>query len=340
MSEKRQSGIELLRIIAMFLILVQHANGLAIGLPGAYECVGDPIDSFSRIFIQSLAIVGVDVFVLISGWFGISFNLKRLGEFLFQCLFFSIIVTFAAWLINGRPEIGIKSLAGMIFLGKSYWFVKCYLLLYILSPVLNSFINTANKKDVALILFLFLAVMLFYGWPDSMPEFNFGASSVSFIGLYLLARYVKKYCQGLCSRPMWHYAGNYFLVAFLLAAMSFVLYRQEAPIEITRCIFSYVNPLIIAGALSLVLLFAKMDFTSFLVNQVARSSFSVYLFHCGPIVWALFLAECGHIYHSYSGIGMLSRMLLFLLAVFAIAVIIDQIRLFLSALLFRKKQNE
>ena len=141
MSEKRQSGIELLRIIAMFFVLVQHANGLAIGLPGAFECVEAPTYSFLRIVIQSLAIVGVDVFVLISGWFGISFNLKRLGEFLFQCLFFSIIVTFAAWLISGRPEIGIKSLAGMIFLGKSYWFVKCYLLLYILSPVLNSFIN-------------------------------------------------------------------------------------------------------------------------------------------------------------------------------------------------------
>ena len=340
MSEKRQSGIELLRIIAMFLILVQHANGLAIGLPGVYECVEDPVNSFLRIFLQSLAIVGVDVFVLISGWFGINFKLKRIGEFLFQCLFFSIIVTSVTWLMSGCPEIGIKSLAGMIFLGKSYWFVKCYLLLYILSPILNSFINTASKKDVGVVLLLFFVIMVMYGWPDSMPEFNFGASSVSFVGLYLLARYVRKYGQGICSRPLWQYAGSYFLVVSLLAVISFVLDRQEAPTEITRCLFSYVNPLIIAGALSLVLLFARIDISSILVNKIARSSFSVYLFHCGPIVWALFLAECGHIYHSYSGIGMLSKLLLFLLAVFAIAVIIDQIRLFFSALLFKKKRNE
>ena len=173
-----------------------------------------------------------------------------------------------------------------------------------------------------------------------MPEFNYGASSVSFIELYLLARYVRKYCQGICSWPMWRYAGNYFLVVSLLAVVSFVLYRQEAPTEITRCLVSYVNPLIIAGAMSLVLLFARMDFSSILVNKIARSSFSVYLFHCGPIVWSLFLAECGHIYHSYSGIGMLSKMLLFLLAVFVIAVIIDQIRIFFSALLFKKKRDE
>ena len=339
MSEKRQSGIELLRIIAMFLILVQHANGLAIGLPGSSECVGDPANSFLRFFIQSLAIVGVDVFVLISGWFGIRFNLKRLGDFLFQCLFFSIVVASATWLIAGRPEIGIKALAGMIFLGKSYWFVKCYLLLYILSPILNSFIETANKRDTGLVLLLFFVIMLMYGWPDSMPEFNFGASSVSFIGLYLLARYVKKYCQGICSRPVWQYAGSYFLATFLLAAISFVLYRQEAPSEITRCLFSYVNPLIIAGAMSLVLLFSRMGFSSGLVNKVAKSSFSVYLFHCGPIVWALFLAECDHVYRSYDGVGMLAIMMLFLLAVFAIAVIIDQIRLVFYTLLIKKKRN-
>ena len=329
-----------MRIIAMFLILVQHANGLAIGLPGASECIGDSPSSCLRIFIQSLAIVGVDVFVLISGWFGIRFNLKRLGEFLFQCLFFSVVVASASWLIGGRPEISIKSLVGMVFLGKTYWFVKCYLLLYILSPILNSFIDNANKKDVAFILFLFFAIMLFYGWPDSMPEFNYGASSVSFIGLYLLARYVNKYCQGICSLQKRHYACNYILAASLLAVISFVLYRQEAPTEITRCLFSYINPLTIAGAMSLVLLFARMDFSSSFVNKIARSSFSVYLFHCGPVVWALFLAECGHIYHSYKGVGMLSRMIIFLLAVFVVAVGIDQIRLFFSTLLFKKKSNE
>lgn len=340
MSEKRQSGIELLRIIAMFMILAQHANGLGIGLPGAYECNVEPVNSFFRLLIQCFVFVGVDVFVLISGWFGINFKVKRLGEYLFQCLFFSLVVTLVLWLVCGRPEMGIKSWVGVVLLGKSYWFVKSYLLLYVLSPVLNRFIDTVDKKEAGLVLGLFLAIMLVFGWTDAMPEFNFGSSCISFIGLYLFARYLRKYCQKICSKPIWQYIAGYFLPLILLAVTCFVLYRVNAPTEISRCIFSFVNPLVIIGAVSLVLMFSRMDFASAFVNKVAKSSFSVYLFHCGPVIWGLFLTVCGSIYQKYHGVGMISLMLAFLIAVFAVACIIDQLRLYCSSLIFERDRNE
>lgn len=340
MNEKRQSGIELLRIIAMFFILVQHANGVAIGLPSAVDCVASPLSSFCRFLIQSFSIVGVNVFVLISGWFGINFKLKRVGEYLFQCLFFSVLITILLWLINGRPDMGIKQLAGIAFMGKSYWFVKSYLLLYVLSPVLNKFIDTATKKETGFVVSLFLAIMLIFGWTDSMPEFNFGCSCISFVGLYLLARYVNKYCQVICEKPMWQYASSYLLSMSILAVICFSLYRLGAPSEITRCIFSFDNPLIIVGALSLVLFFLRLSFTSVFVNKTAKSAFSVYLFHCGPIAWALYLTECGAIYRSFSGIKMIFFMTAFLLIVFALACLLDQIRILLSSLIFQNKKNE
>ena len=339
MNNNRHSGIELLRIIAMLFILIQHANGIAIGLPNPFECVEAPAISYFRFLIQGFAIVGVDVFVLISGWFGINFNLKRVGEYLFQCLFFSIIITFIIWLISGRPNLDIKTLAGGFLLGKSYWFVKSYLLLYILSPVLNNFIDTTNKNEARTVLVLFIIIMILFGWSDSMPEFIFGNSCISFMGLYLIARYIKKYSLGICFRPKWEYACCYCLSAALLAAGCLFLYKIEAPDEITRCLFSFVNPLVVIGALSLLLLFSRIKFSSLIINKVAKSSFAVYLFHCGPIVWTFFLAECSFIYSSYNGIGMLFLLLLYLIAVFAVACLIDQFRLCFSFLLF-KKRNE
>ena len=64
---KRQSNIELFRIVAMFLVLVLHALFIAIGTPSQSQCLFAPGNAITRIFFQSLAIVAVDVFVLISG---------------------------------------------------------------------------------------------------------------------------------------------------------------------------------------------------------------------------------------------------------------------------------
>ena len=100
-SVQRSSNIELLRILAMFLVLVHHANILSIGIPSWAECVSAPGNTFFRFFIQSLAIVAVDVFVLISGWFGIKPSLKKLLALLFQVFFFTLTIPLVFCLIKG-----------------------------------------------------------------------------------------------------------------------------------------------------------------------------------------------------------------------------------------------
>ena len=92
MQKTRNSNIELLRIIAMVMILGLHVNYLAIGKPSSQDIATSPLQSFLRMFAEYVCIVGVNVFVLISGWFGINYKLKGLCNFLFQSLFFSLII--------------------------------------------------------------------------------------------------------------------------------------------------------------------------------------------------------------------------------------------------------
>ena len=88
----RFSNIELLRITAMVLVMVLHADFLSLGSPSAAEVVSAPVQSFFRIFTESLSIVCVNVFILISGWFGIRPRLRRFSEFLFQVWFFGVLM--------------------------------------------------------------------------------------------------------------------------------------------------------------------------------------------------------------------------------------------------------
>jgi surface polysaccharide O-acyltransferase-like enzyme len=65
------SGIEFLRLLSMVFIMALHIYFFAFGRPTATNFQSAPLGSSLRFFWESLTIVGVNTFVLISGWFGI-----------------------------------------------------------------------------------------------------------------------------------------------------------------------------------------------------------------------------------------------------------------------------
>lgn len=83
----RQSNIEQLRIIAMLLVVFVHANYFSLGTVSQSEILRDPYTSLIRIFLEQICIVGVNVFVLISGWFGIRPTLRG-GQILYSKFYF------------------------------------------------------------------------------------------------------------------------------------------------------------------------------------------------------------------------------------------------------------
>ena len=76
MSKERQSNIELLRAIAMFLVLWVHANFYSIGEPSYSDVLSKPLDSSLKIIFEAICISAVNIFVMISGWFGIHAKVK------------------------------------------------------------------------------------------------------------------------------------------------------------------------------------------------------------------------------------------------------------------------
>ena len=191
--KERLSNIELLRLLAMFLVLVVHADFFSLGTPTQEDVISTPASAFFRFFFESLSIVCVNVFVLISGWFGIRPSAKGFCNFIFQCLFF-LVGIYIVVLIFGLTSLSAKGIAGCLVLLKWNWFIKAYMGLYILSPVLNTFINNTEKKTFKKVLISFFAFQTIYSWvSDGAAFFENGYSTLSFMGLYLLARYTKIY---------------------------------------------------------------------------------------------------------------------------------------------------
>ena len=339
MQNNRNSSIELLRVISMIMILTLHVNFLSLGAPTTSEITTFPVQTFTRFFIHYLCIVGVNVFVFISGWFGINYKTKGLYSYLFQCLFFSIAI-FIAFALTGGIEMTRRNIMSSFMLYKNaYWFVWAYLVLYIMSPILNSFIKTSSKSEVKRILILFFIIQTILSMFSSLGFYQAGYSPLSFFGLYLLARYYRLYKESQIK-------GKYiYLLIFLLCATINTLASFLPPFigvssEIVewRCTM-YVNPINIIGALSLLLFFTRLNFSSKIINYIATSCFAVYLLHMHFCVSGYYIDMAKYIFNNFSGcIYLLAIVILFIL-VFVVSIIIDRIRILCFKHLWNKYES-
>ena len=336
----RQSNMELFRIVAMFLVLVVHADFYSLSMPTPEQTHDSVLPSVVMFLIESLSIVCVNCFVLLSGWFGIRPNLKSFSGFIFQCAFF-LFGIYAICLIGGWAPLNLKGLATLFLLVDPYdWFIKAYIGLYILSPVLNAFVEHASEKQLKYTLVSFFAFQSVYGWIGSKTAFFLdGYSTISFIGLYLLARYVKLYSPRFSKIGKWFDLSIFILTALFGAVVAYSLQYLDLPAA--GRMYLYTSPLVIVGSLSLLLFFSKIKLQNRFVNWVGASSFAAYLLHANPNIGdPFFKAWIIRTYESTEGVSCLVTIFVFLVFVFVAAILIDQLRLLLWRALLPLIENK
>lgn len=155
---KRSSNIELLRIIAMYIIVLHHCT-----VHGVFSywhnntSLVQHINNFLCTFLASGGKIGVTIFVLISGYFLCmqDFKLTRFFKVYLNTLFYSILFLMLSLLI-GTHHIGWEALKASFlpFTCKAYWFISAYLLLYIFSPLLNTILKHIKPGKIKLYLIL------------------------------------------------------------------------------------------------------------------------------------------------------------------------------------------
>lgn len=328
----------------MFLVLVVHADFWAIGTPTSTDIHNNVLDVIIRVFIEVFSIGCVDIFILISGWFGIHPKKKSFFKLLFQCLFFLIGIYIIA-LITGYSSLSFKGMIECVAGTKQNWFIKAYILLYILSPILNSFVENTSRKTFKYLLVYFFLFEFIYGWifVSSTAYIANGYSTVSFIGLYLLARYYNIY------KPYSSYFSNLSFkktLIIVLLTCSIITFLYIAPSYLLNInttflgghFISYISPLTILLSLLILISFSKINMNNQFINWLGASSFAVYLLHSNPNINYRFKEYIQCIYQT-SGNCALFKIFLFLLFIFFSAILIDQIRIALWNFICSHKGN-
>ena len=329
----RQSGIELLRIISMLFVVLMHINSFEFLNPCNQELASNqPLFTSFRFLLESIVIVGVNCFILISGWFGIRANGKGVLKFVFQVAFLYFLVYLALIILGLRP-VSISHLLSCFTLG--YWFVHSYLILYIISPILNAFIDNSSKKTLATVLFGLLIYQTVYGWIKPVSEpIAMGYSPISFIGLYLLARYLRLYGDKILQwKSTWLVLLIFGCVVInTLCSQVLAMTGHDALI---KQLFYYCNPLLIIQAVAVLLLFSRMKFQSRFINWMAGSCFAIYLIHMHPMVRDYFFAKVGEIWSLSDPSIVLGYFVLLIFIIYIVSILVDKFRLLVWDSMFK-----
>lgn len=193
--KNRNIGIELLRIVSMYMVLILHIfnkTDLIFGselLSAKYQIAW---------LLEIIAYCAVNCYVLISGYVGIEAKYKYTNIIILwiRVMFYSVGITAIAGVFF--PELVNKSLwitSVLPTISNTYWFFTSYVGLFVFMPVINKAVNSMNKKQakcvivVSVTLFSILQTII----NSDIFGINYGYSTLWFIIVYFIGASIKRF---------------------------------------------------------------------------------------------------------------------------------------------------
>lgn len=271
----RQSNLELLRIVAMCMIICCHF--VTYNNFGPTNMFSDKVLALSMLRLGGK--LGVVLFVMITGYFMLNktFKWARIIDLSRQTIYFSVIVAVLAYAFAGtKPDL--LGVFRMIFplLMENYWFPTDFAVVLILSPALNKLVHSIDKKTLTFGLFGMISLI---GLPLIVPDMK--NSIIGLILAYVLGAYVQKYNLKISNTKL---VLMLVFVTVLTTAMTDLLLTAAHSSQFIsgfRLFFvTGFNASAYVAAVLIFLLFKQWEFGNVkIINVIASTTFGVYLFH-------------------------------------------------------------
>lgn len=291
--KRRDSGIELLKIVGIILIVISHVVQ-TLHSNNDYIIIKDYILDISTatINIQQLILtilrysgaLGNNIFFICSAWFLLDndkVDKKKMLHMLMNVWVISITILIVVYIIrdgNLQIKLIIKQLLPTTF--QNNWYITCYLLFYPLHPFLNRLIKSLEQKTLLKITLtlLFLYVCVNYVYFGSF----FYSQIILWITLYFAIAYMKYYLVDLSNSVKFNilmfvvgFVGNIGVVCLTnFLGLHFEVFSNQLLRWNTSC-----SPFLLLIAISMLNLARSIRFKNNIVNYISSLSLHIYIIH-------------------------------------------------------------
>lgn len=295
MKKTRQANLELLRIIAMLMVvtahLVNHGSMITMAQPG----------SLSYYIVWTLfgvSFVCINIYLLISSYFLVDtkFSTWKLAKMAGQVFFYAFGITLLFWIFFGvEHELKYMVYSILPISSDFYWFISMYVGMYVLAPLMNRFIRCLTKRQLECAMFLcFLLVSV---WPNviyfsSALNTAGGVSIAWFLTVYLFGAYIRLYYvpDGRFARRLLYGVLAALLIPLSRFVIELLLKTPLGKIGMLEDLmwgyslfFTYSSILVTAASVLLFLAFLNLEIKpgrgAKCITTVAGAAFGVYLIH-------------------------------------------------------------
>ncbi|WP_346966205.1 acyltransferase family protein [Bifidobacterium angulatum] len=334
----RQSGIELLRIIAVTLITAHH-----LVVHSGYALFDEPI-SVRRLFFQMcimpLGKIGITLFLLISLWFlvdreqTVAKSCRRIWLLERELLFWGFAGLVVQYIDNPK-SVDVDAWLNAIFpvARNEWWYATSYAILLLLLPFLLMGlrkIERLNHKKLCIVL------LGLWGVLNLVPGayLDIYVNVTGFIYVTVLFTYYKWYMTPISNKcaVLLTVIGGLIIFGWNLMLSLIWQFCNADPNQI----LTYINPVqkewslpILAVSFGVFILFTRVRFSSRVVNRCAQSAFAVYLiteqhYFRDEILWKYI--NLGSFYHSRYAIAI---SLMVVVSIVVAAILVDFVRQFI-----------
>ena len=305
------------------MVIVVHFTGWFVG------GVCDPFDAtkplsfrIGQTVIESLSVICVNSFLIISGWFGIRLKFKSIWKLYLLLVF--IYVPFYLCECIALKQFSLPALINnlLVFTRESY-FIQCYTVLMLLSPLINSFFEKYGRKSLILVLALWAIEALMENiLGNESLGINSGYSLVHFVLMYMLARTAFLYKDKIVEVKRYRWLIGYFACAGIVCLLHLAGFSHA---------WDYSNPIVVIEAFCLFFVFLYKPFYNKAVNWIASSTLAVYIIHTTNPAYAALVKLDSWLLESLPYLPYLLSYLGICVIVFMISILYDKVRLRLTS---------
>lgn len=347
-SGERNYGIDLLRSVAMFMVVVLHV----LGQGGILKAAKNSSAQFCFAWILEIAAYcAVNCYALISGYVGYysKHRYSSLVEIWLRVAFYTVMITVTIKIIHPGDITGTDFIKAFFPVSSNqYWYFTAYFIMFLFIPLIQPGLRNLSKKQIqlalALIVFMFsvagpiVTVLIQKNSKDVFLIKN-GYSMLWLLVLYILGAYIRRFDAFKSIGKLKASLGYFSMIIFTwILKLSAVYLKSRADseaflikniINLFNKSVSYCSPTIILSGLFLFLLFKDLhlpDFLKKLTAFFAPLSFSVYLIHTNPIIWNLYMKNAFASYAVYPVPKLIVAVLGTALGIFIICALADTVR--------------
>lgn len=357
--KQRNSNIELLRVVAMLMIVLYHIVCHCVNIQVTEGGLFNQPIFFKHLLILSaimpLGSVGNAIFMLISGYFmaskGTKIDLLKISKkLLMQLGFASMVLVISSTIVyrtlNGSMYAGLISVDSFNTMA---WFVGYYFSVVLFGMLfLNSFLEKLDENKYLTYLFVLFALIQF-GWTFGLINglsSNLGVFCTG-VFLYSLGGYLKKY------NPLRKVKTSVF-IALILICCFFVLlssynitsnnienYTRSASTDLffqTVPGFSNNSIIVIIIGVSLFEIFTRINIPQRrILNYLGQATFMVYLIHDNSFFYSIWNTQDWITLLYYQPNMFMVKILLYTIGTFIIGVVVFTIYNLLCKILDKYK---